>query len=107
MTEYAWFDAGDGRQVYRKIPEPNRSRSDIACPMLIRDDMPPTEHVDGRFYESKSAFRKVTRQRGFIEVGDDKSRFDMAPRQQSNRKAVKDAVERARARVSRGEGAHP
>ncbi len=41
-------------------------------PHIISDAMPATEQVDGRFYESKSAFRRVGRQHGLIEVGNEK-----------------------------------
>ena len=34
--------------------------------------MPATEQVDGNFYESKSAFRRVGRQNGLTEVGNEK-----------------------------------
>jgi len=34
--------------------------------------MPPTEQVNGKFYESKSAFRRVGRQLGLTEVGNEK-----------------------------------
>lgn len=40
---------------------------------VINDSMPPTEHmIDGRIYESKSAFRAVTKAHGCIEVGNEK-----------------------------------
>jgi hypothetical protein len=41
-------------------------------PGVISDIMPPTEQVDGRFYTSKSAFRRVGRQLGLTEVGTEK-----------------------------------
>ena len=41
-------------------------------PQIISDIMPETEHVDGRFYTSKSMFRKVTRANGLTEVGNEK-----------------------------------
>jgi hypothetical protein len=47
-------------------------RSALPCPQIISDIMPPTEQVDGRFYESKSAFRAVGRANGLIEVGNEK-----------------------------------
>jgi hypothetical protein len=39
-------------------------------PHVIIDTMPPTEQVDGRFYESKAAFRAKGRELGLTEVGD-------------------------------------
>ena len=41
-------------------------------PHVISDAMPATEQVDGIFYESKSAFRRVGRQLGLTEVGNEK-----------------------------------
>ncbi len=46
--------------------------SDLPCPQIISDHMPPTEQVDGKFYESKSAFRAVGRANGLIEIGNEK-----------------------------------
>jgi hypothetical protein len=48
------------------------ARSSLPCPMVISDEMPPTEHVDGRFYTSKSSFRALTRAQGLTEVGNEK-----------------------------------
>ena len=50
------------------------ARSALPCPMVISDEMAPTEQVDGRFYESKSAFRAVGRSLGLIEVGNEKTK---------------------------------
>jgi hypothetical protein len=47
-------------------------RSDLPMPGVISDIMPPTEQVDGQFYTSKSAFRRVGRQLGLTEVGTEK-----------------------------------
>jgi hypothetical protein len=46
--------------------------SDLPCPQIISDHMPPTEQVDGVFYESKSAFRAVGKANGLIEIGNEK-----------------------------------
>lgn len=38
---------------------------------VIQDSMPPTGHpLTGQIFESKSAFREVTRMHGYEEVGD-------------------------------------
>jgi len=37
------------------------ARSEHPVPYVISDIMPPTEQVDGQFYTSKSAFRRVGR----------------------------------------------
>jgi hypothetical protein len=78
-------------RVERSRPRP--ARSDLALPNIISDQMPPTEQVDGKFYESKRAFRAVGRSLGLIEIGNEKQKpktrtNDKAGRQQSIRKAI-------------------
>ena len=42
------------------------------APNVISDTMPETRHMaDGKYYTSKSEYRKATRQAGCIEVGND------------------------------------
>ena len=41
-------------------------------PYVIRDEMEPTEQVNGEFYTSKAKFRQVGRELGLIEVGNEK-----------------------------------
>ena len=70
--------------------------------MLISDETPPLEHVDGRFYTSKAAYRAVTRAHGLTEVGNERLRpkrrasMDTNARQQ-RREALKVAKEKYRA----------
>jgi hypothetical protein len=89
------------------------ARSSLPCPMVISDEMPPTEHVDGRFYTSKSAFRALTRAQGLTEVGNEK--FKPKTRATADAKVKtqrREAVQRAaaqyragrRARVGAGAG---
>jgi hypothetical protein len=69
-------------------------RSSFPAPSVIGDTMPATEQVDGRFYESKRAFRAVGRALGLTEVGDQKlppKRYTPRP---GRREAIKEAVER-------------
>ena len=47
-------------------------RSDLPMPHVISDIMEPTEQVDGKFYTSKSTFRRVGRSHGLTEVGTEK-----------------------------------
>lgn len=56
---YAWFDAGDGRQVYRKVREHHGKRSDLPSPMIISDELPTALYsgADGKQYTSKAALR--------------------------------------------------
>jgi hypothetical protein len=53
-------------------PRPQKARSDLPLPNVISDIMPETEQVDGKFYTSKSQFRKVGRSLGLIEIGTEK-----------------------------------
>jgi hypothetical protein len=76
-------------------------RADLPMPYVISDIMPPTEQVDGRFYTSKSAFRKVGRQLGLTEVGTEKLTHKVV-RASSTRKAQegrRNAIRKAIARV--------
>lgn len=84
-----------------KRPELKPARSDLPLPYVISDIMPPTEQVDGRFYESKRQFRAVGRALGLVEVGTEKFKpktratNDRATKQ-ARREAIKGAIERFR-----------
>lgn len=73
-------------------------------PMVISDEMPPTEQVDGNFYTSKAAFRAVGRALGLTEVGNEKpkpkTRATAAHRVKAQRR---EALQRAVARYRAGE----
>jgi hypothetical protein len=98
--EYAWFLMADGREVYRKVRRvPLPARSDLPCPMLISDSMPAAEHVDGNFYDSKSEYRRVTKAKGLVEVGNDAQRF-RTPVIPDRDKAIEASIDRAIARAS-------
>jgi hypothetical protein len=76
-------------------------RADLPMPYVISDTMPPTEQVDGKFYTSKSAFRRVGRQLGLTEVGTEKLTHKVV-RASSTRKAQegrRNAIRKAIARV--------
>lgn len=67
------------------------ARSALPCPMVISDEMPPVEQVDGRFYTSKRQYRAVGRALGLIEVGNEK----LAPKRRStDHREVKEARRR-------------
>ena len=78
-------------------------------PYVIRDEMDPTEQVDGRFYTSKAKFRAIGRELGLIEVGDQKfpvkrrMTWDRAA-QEARIRTIKDAVEKCRANHQRRSG---
>ena len=75
-------------------PPQKAARSDLPLPYVISDNMPPTEQVDGNFYESKRAFRAVGRSLGLIEVGNEKPK----PKIRSSA-AVKEARQRSIAKA--------
>ena len=69
--------------------------SSFPAPMVIGDSMEPTQHVDGKLYTSKSQYRAVTKAHGMIEVGNDPARFRPNKPPKPDRKAIKEAVQRA------------
>lgn len=83
MGEYRWIDAGNGRQVYRRVHDaPPPPRSDLPTPMLIRDFPEPVQScANGRWYSSKRDLAASHRASGnphgvdFIEIGNDKQEF--------------------------------
>jgi len=83
-------------------PSAPLARSALPCPMVISDEMPPTEQVDGRFYTSKRAFRATGRALGLTEVGNDKPppkwrSTDTKAVKAARRQALKTATEKFKA----------
>jgi len=83
-------------------PSAPLARSALPCPMVISDEMPPTEQVDGRFYTSKRAFRATGRALGLTEVGNDKPppkwrSTDTKAVKAARRQALKTATEKYKA----------
>jgi hypothetical protein len=93
----------------REIPAPLKvrlepKRSDLPCPRLASDVMEPVQsQLDGRMYDSKSALRATYRAAGVTEVGNDPARLRPRKRRPISDKDVSDTVEKAVARVERGE----
>lgn len=89
----------------KRLPaQPRRSqipvaRSSLPCPMVISDDMLSVEHVDGRFYSSKSEYRRVTKANGLIEVGNDPARFKRPVRPDRD-KGIEQSIDKAIARIN-------
>lgn len=74
------------------------ARSDLAFPMVISDEMDPTEQVDGKFYTSKAAFRAVGRALGLTEVGNETPKpmvrmTDRPETKRARRASIKKALE--------------
>jgi hypothetical protein len=99
-VELEEFEPGRWR-VKRHRHEKQRSEN-MPLPFVISDTMEPTEQVDGRFYESKSAFRAVGRANGLVEVGTEKLTAKRVRTSgtraaaEARRTAVKTALEKVR-----------
>lgn len=51
-----------------------RPSTNIYSPAIHQDTIDPLRHpATGEVFESKSAFRRVTKQKGYVEIGDDKT----------------------------------
>jgi hypothetical protein len=93
----------------KELPAPVKVRhepklSDLPCPRLASDSMEPVRsQFDGRMYDSKSALRRTYRAAGVTEVGNDPARLRPFKRKPVADKPIADAVEKATARVERGE----
>lgn len=98
------YDQIDWSQPLPPLPEktyiPPARANGLAVPMVITDTMDPVEHVDGKFYTSKSQYRAVTKAHGYIEVGNDPARHKRQPKPKPDRKAIKEAVAKAVAQHS-------
>lgn len=84
---------------------PAQAASDtIPVPYFICDTMAPLEHpLTGQFLTSKRQFSQITRERGYEEVGNDPNRLKPQVKPKPDRKAIKDAVQKAAARYRAGE----
>jgi hypothetical protein len=88
----------------KRFAAPTPKRSDLPCPRLATDIMPPVQsQVDGRLYDSKSAIRAHYRRAGVEEVGNDPARLKPFVKPKVSRADVKASVEKAHARFNRGE----
>jgi len=90
------------RTIYTHVEDRPDNRSDLPLPYVISDHMEPTEQVDGRFYTSKAQFRKVGREHGLTEVGNEKpqpkQRGSIAPEFKRMRKQhLKNTLDKYRA----------
>lgn len=91
-------------------PEPAlHARSIHGCPMVINDEMPPTQNmVDGKFYTSKSAMRATYKPSGnaqghsYAEVGGDPAIYRPKPKAKPDREGVRAAVGRAFSKAGLG-----
>lgn len=97
------YRRGYDRIIWKPLPpivKPKKTppaRGAFSCPMVIGDGMDPTEHIDGKLYDSKSAFRAVTKANGCIEVGNEKIERTKPARKGPS---VRESLMRARAKIS-------
>jgi hypothetical protein len=103
---YAWIDQGDGRKVFRRVDDHRPKRARLACPHVVSDTMDPVQSMlDGKLYDSKARLRQTYKQAGMIEVGNDPARLRPKDRPKLDKKAIRQSIEKAEARYSRGERA--
>lgn len=103
----AWIDLGNGRKVFRRIPEKRpENRSDLACPMLIRDfDEPVQSCADGKWYTSKAALARTAKAAhnphgiDFIELGNEQMPW---VEYQSSETQLRDDIRAAKADLDAG-----
>lgn len=91
-----WIKTDRGwRKSYGPERKPSDARSDLACPRVSTDTMDLTEHVDGRFYDSKSQYRAVTKANGMVEVGNDPARLRKPGKPKADPNKRRDDVKKA------------
>lgn len=77
---------------------------DIPVPNFISDTTEPLEHpLTGKFYTSKREFSRITKERGYEEVGNDPNRLKVNAPKKADRSKIKEAVQKAQARFNNGE----
>lgn len=106
MREYAWFDNGEGRQVYRPIPQHSGKRSDLPTPYFRQDSIEPCRGMDGKMHDTLSGYRKTLRPDGnprgerYVEIGNEPTPAYKAP--EFDRKKRRDDIKRTIAEVKAG-----
>lgn len=85
-------------------PDPRHLRSDLPAPRIASDVMDPVQsQADGKMYDSKSAIRRSYKVHGVEEIGNDPARLRPFVRPKTDRRVIRDTIEKAKARVERGE----
>lgn len=87
-----WFDKN-----LQKVVEYRPTYQEVNAPNVIEDTMPACEHpCNGHMYDSKRAFREVTRAYGCIETGDEKlSQKPERPFQNIPKDQIREAINRS------------
>jgi hypothetical protein len=101
---FALIDFSKEIVVERRPPRPQPKLSDLPCPRIASDIMDPVQsQVDGKMYDSKSGIRRSYKETGHEEIGNDPARLRPFVRPKNDRRKIKETVEKAKARVERGE----
>lgn len=107
MREWAWFDNGSGRQVYRPVPQhKDNKRSDLPSPYFRQDSIAPCLGMDGKMHDTLSGYRKTLRPDGnpkgerYVEIGNEPTPDYVAPT--FDRKKRRDDIKRTLADVKAG-----
>lgn len=83
---------------------PQTKRSSLSAPSVMRDSMEPVQSMlDGKMYDSPSMLRKTYKRAGVEEVGNDPQRHRLFKRKPVDRSKVVQSIEKATARVERGD----
>ena len=103
MPEYRWYDLGNGRQVMRKVKEPqSRARSSLAMPMISGAfDRPVQSMADGKYYDTSRDLERTYKADGnpfgqeFVPLGNETTKapaFTPDPKKRRNdiRQAIQD-----------------
>lgn len=105
-------DCGEAHDIHDWPDNHARPEERLATPSVVADTMPHIQgQHDGKWYDSKRALRASYAPSGnrdgkrFIEVGDDKSVTMPQQRKKPkpDRKGIRDALDRAEAKINRGE----
>lgn len=89
------FVMRDGQLIPKHLVRPRENkRSHLSAPMIIRDSMDATlNHLDGKLYDSKSAYTRTVRQAGCEIIGNEKvdarpPTFDTSPAEADVKQAM-------------------
>lgn len=101
IYDYSKGELVEASEYHRTPPK----RSSLPAPMVIGDTIEEgvQSQLDGKTYTSKSELRKTYRQAGVTEIGNDSARHKPFVKPKPDRKAIRTSVEKAAARVDRGE----
>jgi hypothetical protein len=97
-------DCGEMHDKYA-WPANHRLPGEVLCaPSVVSDAQPAVRSMaNGKIYDSKSEMRKHYKADGMVEVGNDPARKRPFKRAPTDRKAIRDALRKAEARVERGD----